>query len=180
MASEISKPEQGKGKTSYRSKRLSTKVDLTPMVDLGFLLLSFFILTTTLSKPNEMQLLPPAGEIGNTQVGETTALTIIPIGGEKFFYYHGELKDAVQTNAYGLINPNGIRNLIMQKQLALDANRKYSRNDLMLIVKPTNDANYKNIVAVLDEVLINRLRHYSFVDISSVETSWLKDQSILK
>jgi biopolymer transport protein ExbD len=180
MAAEISKPEQGKGKTSHISKRLSTKVDLTPMVDLGFLLLSFFILTTTLSKPNEIQLLLPAGEISNTEVGATTALTIVPVGGEKFFYYHGELKNAIQTNAYGMINHNGIRNLIMQKQLALDANPKYSRNDLMLIVKPTNEANYKNIVAVLDEVLINRLRHYSFVDISTAETSWLKEQSILK
>jgi biopolymer transport protein ExbD len=180
MAEEISKPDQGKGKTAFKSKRLSTKVDLTPMVDLGFLLLSFFILTTTLSKPKEMQMLLPAGEISDTDVGESTALTLIPLGDEKLFYYHGDMKKAVLKNAYGIINPNGIRNLIMQKQLALDANPKYSRNDLSLIIKPTNEANYKNIVAVLDEVLINRLRHYSFVDVSLVETSWLKEKSILK
>ena len=176
---EIQQPESGHGNRAHRTKILSTKVDLTPMVDLGFLLITFFILTKTLSEPKNMQLLLPAGDINTTPYGESTVLTLIPLGDDKVFYYHGNPNAAIQDKLFGIIKPAGIRSIIMQKQLALEASPKYSKNDLMLIIKPTESSVYKNIVVLLDEVLINDLKHYAFVDISRDEKKWLGEMALL-
>jgi biopolymer transport protein ExbD len=179
MAEQIQQPDSGHGKRVRRTKILSTKVDLTPMVDLGFLLITFFILTKTLSEPKHMQLLLPAGNTSTTPYGESTVLTVIPLGDDKVFYYHGNPDDAIQDKLFGIINPAGIRNIIMQKQLALEANPRYTRKDLMLIIKPIESTIYKNIVVMLDEVLINDLKHYSLVDISPDEKKWLGEMALL-
>src|SRR4051794_32425446 len=111
MAEEISKPDKGHGKGAARPKHLSTKIDLTPMVDLGFLLITFFILTKTLSESRHIQLVLPAGHEKNTAYGQSTVLTLIPLSNEKLFFYNGDPLSAANANAYGIINTNGIRNL---------------------------------------------------------------------
>src|SRR6476661_6683271 len=133
MAEEIVKPESGKGKGVRRSKRLSTKIDLTPMVDLGFLLITFFILTKTLSEPKRMDMIMPAGE-ADTPYGESTVLTLIPLQNEKILFYNGDPADAMSYHDYGVIAPSGIRSLIIKKQVALDGSKKYTRRDLSLII----------------------------------------------
>jgi len=120
-----------------RCKKLSTKVDLTPMVDLGFLLITFFVFTTSMTKPKAMNLYLPAGEISTMPTGESTVLTIIPVSNDKVFYYHGDLDKAMQTGLHGITGfsiTNGIGDIIRQKQIALDNNPKYTRKDLMLII----------------------------------------------
>lgn len=164
-----------------RSKKLSTKVDLTPMVDLGFLLITFFIFTTSMSQPKAMKLVLPAGENKETEAPTSTALTIIPISDNKVFYYHGQLDEALQTNSYGVTNfaiNNGIGDIFRQKQAALSHSTKFTKADLMLIIKPTADARYQNIVAVLDEVLINDLKHYAFVELEPIEKETLNKLGI--
>jgi biopolymer transport protein ExbD len=180
MAEEISKPGTGRGNGLHRCKKLSTKIDLTPMVDLGFLLITFFILTTAWTTPKHLQLLLPAGQESETLYGRTTALTLIPLEGERAFFYNGDLNWAVSNNNYGVINWKDIRQIIMRKQLALDASPKYTRKDLCLIIKPTDETHYKYIIQLMDEVLINDLKHYSFVDISGAEKNWLKKKSLLR
>src|SRR4249919_2083555 len=87
-----------------KNKKLSTRVDLTPMVDLGFLLITFFIITTSLSKPKAMNLMMPSDKpVENPPtLGNSTALTLIPFGDSKVFFYHGILKEALQTGSYGI------------------------------------------------------------------------------
>ena len=179
MAEQIQQPQSGAGKRARHTKILSTKVDLTPMVDLGFLLITFFILTKTLSEPKHLPLHLPAGEVSTTEYGKSTVLTLIPLGNDKFFYYHGDANSAIQDKLFGIVDPAGIRNIIMQKQLALEANPKYAKEDLMLIIKPSEASIYKNIVVLLDEVLISDLKHYSLVDISSDEKKWLGQMALL-
>jgi biopolymer transport protein ExbD len=179
MAEQIQQPTTGQRKGVRRAKRLSTRIDLTPMVDLGFLLITFFILTTTWSQASHMRMHLPAGNDNTTIYGESTALTLIPLENGKIFYYHGNLGKAILNHTYGTIEIRGVRNLIIQKQLALDVNPKYTREDLALIVKPSTQSIYKDIVAVMDEVLINELQHYSFVDLSPEEFLFLQQEHVL-
>ena len=155
-----------------RSKKLSTKVDLTPMVDLGFLLITFFVFTTSMSQPKAMKLILPAGADKTTPAGESAVLTIIPISGDKTFYYHGDLSASLVSNLYGTTTfsvSNGIGDIIRQKQIAISKNPKYKKEDLVLIIKPAVDASYQNVVNALDEVLINNIKHYAFVDLDQFE-----------
>jgi biopolymer transport protein ExbD len=168
-------------KGAVRSKKLSTRVDLTPMVDLGFLLITFFVFTTTVSEPKAMELYMPAGKESDFPIGKSTALTIIPIANSKIFYYHGDLYTAEQEGLYGITNfsvNDGIGDVIRKKQQALDASGQFKRSDLMLIIRPAMDASYKNVVDALDEVLINDVKHYSFVDLTAEEKTFLDKHSI--
>ena len=164
-----------------RSKKLSTKVDLTPMVDLGFLLITFFVFTTSMSQPKAMKIVLPAGEKPHTPEGRSAVLTVIPIAGNKVFYYHGDLATALTTHLYGVSNfsiRNGIGDIIREKQTALGKNPTFKKEDLMLIIKPSMDASYQDIVNALDEVLINNLQHYAFVDLDAFEKETLLRQGI--
>jgi Biopolymer transport protein ExbD/TolR len=164
------------GNRTRRSKKQSTKVDLTPMVDLGFLLITFFIFTTSMAEPKAMQLYLPAGEQPGTEWGKSNVLTIIPIGNDKVFYYHGDLADAITKKLYDTTTfsfHNGIGDIIRFKQKALYANPKMKQNKLMLIIKPSPEASYQNVTDALDEVLINGLQHYSLVDLSIEEKATL-------
>jgi biopolymer transport protein ExbD len=157
-----------------RSKKLSTRVDLTPMVDLGFLLITFFIFTTSMSTPKSMKLIMPddRGEVTPMNVGKSTALTVIPLKDNKVFYYHGELDEALKTNTFGITNysvDQGLGQIVREKQAALDRMSPGKRKDLMLMIKPTPESNYQHLVNVLDEVLINEVKHYAIVDITDFE-----------
>src|SRR6478735_9212330 len=133
---EINAPATGSNKPGVRrSKKLSTRVDLTPMVDLGFLLITFFIFTTTMSSPKVMKLVMPKDAINDSEtlVANSTALTVIPISDNKIFYYHGAFALALKENAYGITNysmNDGLGQIIRRKQAALDQMQPGKRNDL--------------------------------------------------
>jgi Biopolymer transport protein ExbD/TolR len=160
------------------SKKLSTRVDLTPMVDLGFLLITFFIFTYHMSTPKKMNVIMPADGTGIT-VGNSAALTVIPSAGNEIFFYHGDINYAIQTGLYGFTNysvAHGLGDIIRAKQAAMDKIKPGMRKDLMLIIKPTEDSNYENLVNTLDEVKINDVHHYAIVDISNAEISIMSDK----
>ncbi|MBL0151948.1 MAG: biopolymer transporter ExbD [Chitinophagaceae bacterium] len=98
----------------HKAARLSTKVDMTPMVDLGFLLITFFIFTATVTTPKAMDLNMPADVPLQMPVAKTGVLTIIPGDGNHVFYYEGEL-DASASN-FKATNIAGIRDVIIQKK----------------------------------------------------------------
>ena len=157
-----------------RSKKHATRVDLTPMVDLGFLLITFFIFTTTMSEPMALDLKMPDDTKKvdvEMNVGESAALTIIPVADNKVFYYHGSLELAMKTGTYGIVNysfKDGIGQVIRDKQLAMDRAGKV-RKDLTLMIKPTDNANYQNVVNILDEAKINDVKHYALMKVTDNE-----------
>jgi Biopolymer transport protein ExbD/TolR len=160
------------------SKKLSTRVDLTPMVDLGFLLITFFIFTYHMSTPKKMNLIMPADGTGIT-VGNSAALTVIPSSGNEIFFYHGDLMYALQTGLYGFTNyalSDGLGDIIRAKQKAMDQVKPGMRKDLMLIIKPTPGSSYENVINTLDEVMINDVPHYAIVDVSNAEISVMSDR----
>jgi biopolymer transport protein ExbD len=183
---EINTRDAAGGRTGVRrSKKLSTKVDLTPMVDLGFLLITFFIFTTTMSDPKITKLIMPDDTVPNKDmnVAQSNALTIIPLADNKVFYYHGELNSALKTNAWGITSfseQNGVGKIVRTKQAALDRMKPGSRKDLMLMIKPTPESNYQNVVSALDEALINDVKRYAIVDVTPEEKEVITQKASAK
>jgi biopolymer transport protein ExbD len=157
-----------KGPGVKKAKKLSTRVDLTPMVDLGFLLITFFIFTTTMSQPTAMRLfLPKDADKPEDQnkAKESGALTIILAKDGQIYYYEGILDNTASNfkNSNFGIGEDGIRNVILRKKASTN------EKDLVVVIKPSSECTYKNVVDILDEMSINVLKRYALVDISDIE-----------
>jgi biopolymer transport protein ExbD len=155
-----------KGPGVKKSKKLSTRVDLTPMVDLGFLLITFFIFTTTMSQPTAMRLnLPKDTDKPDEQnkLKESAAFTIMPGKNDQVYYYEGLDPSKLQT-----ANWKTIRDAILDKK------RRTDPSDFMVIIKPDKDASYKNTVDALDEMKIDDVKRYALVDISPIEYGFIE------
>lgn len=148
-----------------RQKKLSTRVDLTPMVDLGFLLITFFVFTKSLSEAKLMELMVPNDKQGPTsQVCESCALTVIAAKNDQLYYYEGSEDTA--TYRHTTYGSNGIRDIIVSKKHYLK--RVNPEFELQLIIKPTADASFKNLVDLVDEAAICALKRY-YIDEPSVK-----------
>jgi biopolymer transport protein ExbD len=149
---------------------------MTPMVDLGFLLISFFVITAELSEPRSTSLnMPKDGP--PMPLGDSSALAVLLAGNDKIYYYRGNWDDAVKGNK--IFNTDfsslALRDAILQqkRQLDLTVNK---RDGLMLLIKSTEEASYKNVIDILDEALINDLKKYAIVKMDAAEIAWIKDQ----
>ncbi|MEO6681551.1 MAG: biopolymer transporter ExbD [Ginsengibacter sp.] len=150
-----------KGPGVKKSKKQSTRVDLTPMVDLGFLLITFFIFSTTMSQPTALNLNMPKdtqNKEEETKVKESGSLTLMLGKGNVIYYYFGMDPASMQTTTY-----KQVRDIILNKK------RTTSAEDLFIIIKPDKDATYKNAVDILDEMNINDIQKYAMVDPSPQE-----------
>lgn len=135
-----------------RSKKQSTKVDLTPMVDLAFLLITFFMLTTTLSKPQAMDIAKPdkdAKDENRLELRESQTMTILLGKNDKIAWYMGEAGKTPPT----IESFDDIRSSLLKNKE--DVKKKTGR-DIVIIVKPTDGANYKNFVDIMDEINITK------------------------
>ncbi len=153
-----------KGPGVKKAKKLSTRIDLTPMVDLGFLLITFFIFTTTMSQPTAMKLnLPKDTDKPEEQnkVKESGVLTLLLGKNDQVYYYEGTL--APDASNFKSSNFKEIRNEIISKKKSTDP------KDFVVVIKADKDCTYKNVVDMLDEMLINDVKRYATVDISDVE-----------
>lgn len=159
-----------KGKGKKRAKKASTRVDLTPMVDLGFLLVTFFMLTTTFSKPQTMEINMPVKdktaptELQGQDIKESKAFTIILAADNKIYYYSGMVQHAdPQKCDY---SPEGLRKALLIKS--------HEVPDVFVSIKATNDATYRNVIDALDEMLITNIAHYALVDITPEDIALTK------
>jgi biopolymer transport protein ExbD len=165
----------GKKGGKVRSKKQSTRVDLTAMVDLAFLLVTFFMLTTTLNKPKAMDLAMPDKDEKNTQepIAASRTMTVLLGSNNKLEWFIGEPgKSAPSVENYG---KEGIRKVLLdQKQKVLQTTGK----SLFVIVKPSEKSVYKNVVDILDELHITDNMAFAIVDISPPEIDLLKRDNI--
>jgi len=155
-----------KGPGVKKGKKQSTRVDLTPMVDLGFLLITFFIFTTTMSQPTAMKLnLPKDVEKPEDQnkLKESAALTVMPSKANMVYYYEGLDPSKLQQTTFKQI-----------RDIILDKKRRTDPKDFMVIIKPTKDATYKNAVDILDEMKIDDVKRYALVGISPDEYKFVE------
>ena len=155
-----------KGPGVKKAKKMSTRVDMTPMVDLGFLLITFFIFTTTMAQPTAMNLFMPKDvdkPDDQNKVKETGAFTILLGKADQVYFYEGMDPTKLQASNFKLI-----REEIMKKK------QNTNPEDLVVIIKPSEDATYKNTVDILDEMTINEIKRYAMVDITEDEFKLVK------
>jgi biopolymer transport protein ExbD len=153
----------------------NTKVDLTPMVDLGFLLITFFVFTTTMSTNVGMKLILPKDDHVGMPVAESGAVTIIP-DENKIWYYEGNIptnKDQMIAIDYSDIN-NLRSRLIGLKNRLIAANGDVKK--LMVMIKPTAMASFSNMVDMLDEMKICGLTRYALLDVDRSEQKMIAEK----
>lgn len=160
----------GGKKGGSKTKKLSTRVDLTPMVDLAFLLITFFMLTTTMNKPQAMQINmpverdpkdPPPPEVPAAKV-----LTLILGANNTIWYYEGLESPEIKNTDY-----QEIRNILLDKKKRVEAIVRPGDKitSVVVIIKPTDDSNYKNVIDILDEMAIDKIGTYTMVPVTPQE-----------
>lgn len=165
----------GKGK-KVRSKKQNSKVDLTAMVDLAFLLITFFMLTTSLSKPQSMDLGMPEkdSKIPPILIADARTMTILIGPDNKLKTYMGQFAsplEAPKDIAYGKV---GIRKDILAKIKSVPEVMQDPKKGLIVLIKADKKSNYKNLVDVLDEMAICKVPTYAIVDITKEEANLFK------
>jgi len=183
--------EKGGKHSKVRAKKASTHIDMTPMVDLAFLLLTFFMLTTTFSKPKTVEINMPLKDGEPTKVNN--AITVLLSDKDRVFWYFGEFKpDETQLNQTDF-SDNGIRKILLDKNAAAHAEvkrledelakrqiadstfkrlaveAKSQKSALMVLIKTDDKAKYRNVIDILDELSIASVGKYAVVDMMKDE-----------
>lgn len=198
---ESNKKKGGKGK----QKKMTVRVDFTPMVDMNMLLITFFMLCTSLSKPQTMEISMPSNDKSITEeqqnkVKASQAITLLLAADNKMYYYEGEpdYKDytSLKETSY---NPEGLRTLLLQRNRAAvqQVNElkqqklnlqiteeeytdkvteiKSGKDTPVVIIKATDQSTYRNLVDTLDEMQICNIGKYVIVDIAEGDEFLLKN-----
>ena len=162
-----------KGPGVKKAMKLSTRVDLTPMVDLGFLLVTFFVFTTTMQTSTAMNMNEPKDDNPEEQmkVKNSGAMTILLGKADQIYYYYGQLDPATLTEQFKSTNFKDIRKLILDKKKATPI------DDLMYIIKSDSASTFKNAIDILDEMAISAVPagHYAEVDMTPSEAMMIKE-----
>jgi biopolymer transport protein ExbD len=153
-----------------RAKKASTKIDMTPMVDLAFLLLTFFMLTTTFNKPQTMEItMPekPKEEDKVPEVNEKKVVTLILGANDKVYWYHGITDPEVKVTDF---SPNGIRKVLLTQNSQIPG--------MIILIKPSEDSRYKNMVDILDEMNITNMQRFALVKITPEDKELVKESNL--
>ncbi|HEY0176602.1 MAG TPA: biopolymer transporter ExbD [Pedobacter sp.] len=163
--------------STSRNKKQTPRVDLTAMVDLAFLLITFFMLTTSLSKPIAMDIAKPDKSDNNNSIDlpASRSMTILLGKHNRVAWYMGVAgKSQPAIEDYHQIGQSIRRN----KRLLAAANKK----SLIVIIKPTSGASYQNFVDIMDELNIARITTAPAIDddhITDAEKNFMKQNRIL-
>ena len=203
MSAEVQESGGKNGKS--KQKKFAVRVDFTPMVDMNMLLITFFMLCTTLSKPQTMEISMPSNDKSITEqqksmVKASQAITLLLGADNKLYYYEGEpnYKDytSLKETSY---TPDGIRSILLQKNAAavnkvralkqqkLDlkiseeeyrkqvSEIKSGKDTPTVIIQATDDASYKNLIDALDEMQICNIGKYVITDIAEADEFLMKN-----
>jgi len=169
---EMNTSESGakKGHKKARSKKMSTRVDLTAMVDLGFLLITFFMLATTFNKPKTMEVNKPAKDdekkVEEPPIKMSKTLTLMLGNNDKVYWYVSP--DEIDANTQLTLDSvdyssTGLRKVVTTRQNEVQA-QWGKKDDLFVMIKPLPTSKLKNTVDVLDEMTINGVTRYAILE----------------
>ncbi|ASW75740.1 biopolymer transporter ExbD [Chryseobacterium piperi] len=154
-------------KQGGKQRKKLIKVDMTPMVDLGFLLITFFMFTTNFTKPNVMDLgLPAKSNTPPVNVIDTKNQITFIIGKDNRVFYHQQAKEDLNAGNLKEASYNGVT---ISKIISEAYNNAPARNNFTIIIEPTDDSNYKNFVDMLDNIAISKKERYGITDIKPWE-----------
>lgn len=186
------------GKKKGQPTKLNLRVDFTPMVDMNMLLITFFMFCTTLSIPQVMDVVMPAKtDEPGTEAPESRTVTLLLSENGKVFYYWGipdytNKETLKETNIEG-----GLRGILLERNnnITAQANElkqkrrnkqiteeefkagvaaiKKSKENLTVIVKPTDKSNYSSLVRTLDEMQICNIGRYAIVNVAKEDLDLL-------
>ena len=203
--------DKGGKHKKVRAKKSSTHIDMTPMVDLAFLLLTFFILTTTFSKPKIMDITMPVKEKDitdeqRTKVPASQTLSLLLTKNDRIIWYMG-MDDPSQTpqttiadfsengaasihkvlleknklvyDQVKMVEDSVKRGLIEDKEEVIKQHKAWvkaaEKKGLSVLIKPDETSKYKNLVDILDEMLVCNVARYAIVDLSDSEKELIKN-----
>ena len=203
MSAEVQESGGKRGKS--KQKKMTVRVDFTPMVDMNMLLITFFMLCTSLSKPQTMEISMPSNDKDITEnqksmVKASQAITLLLGADNKLYYYEGEpnYKDytSLKETSY---KPDGLRAVLLKKNAAavrqvnelkqqkLDlkiseddfrkqlSEIKSGKNTPTVIIKATDEASYRNLIDALDEMQICNIGKYVITDIAEADQFLIKN-----
>ena len=206
--SEIQTSDTGgkKKKGGSKQKKISVFVDFTPMVDMNMFLITFFMLCTSLSKPQTMEINMPSNDkkitdADKSAVKASQATTLLLTGGDSIFYYNGQPDyknySSLKQTSYAA---NGLREFLLkknaaavsliedlkQKRLQLKISQadfskqasaiKNGKNTPVVIIKATDRATYKNLIDALDEMQICSIGVYVIDTITKGDKYLIKNR----
>ncbi len=159
-----------------KAKKMSTKLDMTPMVDLAFLLLTFFMLTTQFSKPQTMEIVMPDKPIEDVpppEINQFDVMHLIMGENNRLYYYIGIENPQVEMASFSPSSERFIRKILVDEQ---NKNiRRNGKNKFMVLIKAADGAKYKNMVDIFDEMNINAIERYAMVDVTDSEKELIKN-----
>ena len=176
-----------KGPGVKKGKKLSTRIDLTPMVDLGFLLITFFMFTTTLAKPKTMEINMPYKDENLTEeeknkLKASVAMTVLLSKDHRVYYYEGigdNPEQAPDMKVTGFKVKDGIRDAIIAKKKIVDGLKRSgaltAKDEMTVLIKPDTTSTYSDLVNMLDEMSINDVKVYAIIDISDIEQGFIAE-----
>lgn len=177
---EESKNNFGRKPITPKTKKLHPRVDLTAMVSVSFLLIIFFMLTSFLSRSNMMNFgmpdKPKCGGWGCPDTAENRSMTILIGKNGKIASYFGEWYSPIEEPKV-----LGSEKLALRKELIKKSNQVLEstgdpKRGLIVIIKPSKDSNYGDLVNVLDEMAIVKVPTYAVVDITPEEEALLANK----
>ena len=187
------------GHEKGKPKKLSTRIDFTPMVDLGFLLITFFMLATSMAKPQTMEINMPSKEKvkdeQQNKVKASKAMTIVLGKDNRVFYYFGTTENGVDPQVMETnFDPDGIRKILLDRNKDVNkqidslklvktskkitqeeykvksAEIKNNKDAVVVLIKPSDVSIYANLVDILDEMQITNIGKYAIVPITPYDT----------
>lgn len=197
--------EGGNKKSNSKQKKMTVRVDFTPMVDMNMLLITFFMLCTTLSKPQTMEISMPSNDKNITdeqrsKVKASQAITLLLAGEDKLYYYEGEPNyedfNSLKETTY---KADGLRAMLLRRNSAAvrQVNElKQQKADLKIsdeeydkkvseikagddtptvIIKAMDDASYRNLIDALDEMQICNIGKYVIADMAAGDEFLIKN-----
>lgn len=172
-------PQNGKA-VKGRTKKPLPSVDLTAMVDLAFLLITFFMLTTSLAKMRAMDVVKPVPMEKMQDWADYPAsrtMTVLLGKNNTAVYYMGEPAKA-EMKTIDMVNIK--TQIVKSKQLVAQLHQNNALKHMIVIIKPTTGSNYKNFVDIIDEMLINKVESYAIDDknITPREKTFMQQKGI--